>query len=49
MIYVLKDIVDAMGPDAVQYLTFQKFIIVYILFTTLISIGKITVVAVGLS
>ena len=38
-----------MGPDAVQYLTFQKFIIVYILFTTLISIGKITVVAVGLS
>ena len=33
------DIADTMGPDAIQYLTFQKFIIVYILFTTFISIG----------
>ena len=40
---VLKDdIVDTMGPDAIQYLTFQKFIIVYILFTTFISIGDST-------
>ena len=38
---VLKDnIVETMGPDALQYLTFQKFIIVYILFTTFISIGQ---------
>ena len=30
---------NSMGPDAIQYLTFQKYIIIYIAFTTFISIG----------
>ena len=30
---------NSMGPDAIQYLTFQKYIIIYVAFTTFISIG----------
>ena len=32
-----KQLVGLMGPDAVQYLRFQKYIIIYIFLTTLIS------------
>ena len=36
-----KKLVGLMGPDAVQYLRFQKYIIIYILLTTIVSIGVI--------
>ena len=32
-----KKLMAIMGPDAVQYLRFQKYIILYVLFTTLLS------------
>ena len=32
-----KKLVDVIGPDAVQYLRFQKYIIIYILFTSVVS------------
>ena len=32
-----KKLVDMMGPDAVQYLRFQKYMIIYIFFTTVMS------------
>ena len=31
---------DGMGEDAVQYLLFQKFILIYMIFTTTISLGR---------
>ena len=36
-----KNLVGLMGPDAVQYLRFQKYIIIYILLTTIVSLGVI--------
>ena len=36
-----KKLVGLMGPDAVQYLRFQKYIIIYILLTTAVSLGVI--------
>jgi hypothetical protein len=36
-----KSLVGLMGPDAVQYLRFQKYIIIYIFLTTAVSIGVI--------
>jgi len=36
-----KKLLGMMGPDAVQYLRFQKYIIIYILFTTVISLTVI--------
>ena len=36
-----KNLVSLMGPDAVQYLRFQKYIIIYIVFTTAVSLGVI--------
>ena len=32
-----KKLMSIMGPDAVQYLRFQKYIILYVLFTTILS------------
>lgn len=32
---------ESLGEDAVQYLTFQKYIILYIFFTTVVSIGNL--------
>jgi len=32
-----KKLVDVMGPDAVQYLRFQKYVIIYIFFTCAVS------------
>lgn len=34
-----KSLEVLMGPDAVQYLRFQKYIIIYILVTTIVSLG----------
>ena len=36
-----KRLQGLMGPDAVQYLRFQKYIIIFILFTTTVSLGVI--------
>ena len=36
-----KRLLGFMGPDAVQYLRFQKYIIIFILFTTAVSLGVI--------
>ena len=36
-----KRLLGIMGPDAVQYLRFQKYIIIFILFTTTVSLGVI--------
>merc|ERR1719317_390697 len=36
-----KNLVGLMGPDAVQYLRFQKYIIIYIVLTTIVSLGVI--------
>ena len=36
-----KRLLGFMGPDAVQYLRFQKYIIIFILFTTTVSLGVI--------
>ena len=36
-----KQLLGLMGPDAVQYLRFQKYIIIFILFTTAVSLGVI--------
>ena len=35
--YTDKKLMAIMGPDAVQYLRFQKYIILYVLFTTILS------------
>ena len=32
---------ESLGEDAVQYLTFQKYIILYVFFTTVVSIGSL--------
>ena len=36
-----KKLTGIMGPDAVQYLRFQKYIIIYVLFTTILSCSVI--------
>ena len=36
-----KSLVGLMGPDAVQYLRFQKYIIIYIFLTTAVLLGVI--------
>jgi len=36
-----KQLLGIMGPDAVQYLRFQKYIMIYIFITTIVSIGVI--------
>merc|ERR1719318_2065769 len=43
MIFTLREkkLVDLMGPDAVQYLRFQKYIIIFILLITAVSLGVI--------